>query len=915
MDRKFFKILTILLVVLSPLFVIPAAAVEGYGKFPFNGGTTTDGIEISKPTLFGFFRYKQENCYMATKVDKKNHSYIKFNIKVPEGKEAGFNFNRFLYEINTDGSQRRGAKMTLVVECDGQPIFRNSWNEKISARGVDVIIPEGEHVMKLNFTTSHRRYNFAGSINDLSLHVHEYGDTTVLRVPLCGQPGQKIIECSLCQKQKSFEIIPEYDKHTLKKIVIEKFSCMSTPSTITLCEHCPYVTIEQDSTMTSHDFDANGTCKVCHLSMPKCNADSTVFEVHNASEMRVLSELVSIGKISGNIGIDIKGDLVFGTDITLLPLGNSNNPFRGVINGNGHHVRGIFNTYQGTDCMGFVGVARGSIQSHAVIANLIFDQDNVLQGMASVGGIVGDAAYCDIINCASFGTFIGLDKVGGIVGYAGQHVNIVNCASAVSVSTPGFWNGMGCGMQRGRIMNSYDMATNKQRGMYDELPNTTWRHCFSTLDSGSGLRQVTQNLLSSYEMVELLNQESESTCFVKSQDNPYPIPVVNADIQAQSNPAFATPRAEIPRRAASLVADNDDETSEKDSETIVMNGYTDSNAASKFGFTIDEIMHNDSADYAGFDLSYIVTRTAPAGVNLYDRLANGELSAFESYIIPVDSSFIRLREYKVVSADRVIHYKETVADLAGANMQIDEYQVKESTYYHKSRITFLNDNDFIYQENINDILQPTWGIETEIDDEGKPLVTNAYSYNYLTGEIHLEGSFEYGPDGELKDEVCEEYFDAETNTNHFVYILTDPDTGEILSREHYILRAEDNFPIEVRSEDMSGGTPSVTEGLYFIYDDEGKLLQAVYYTVDKETGNLRPFIYYDFLGNWEMTPFTTTAIQVPTVKHPSVKEYVDPNIYDMHGRIVRRVTNHQDPFAGLPRGLYLYQGSKYLKRK
>ena len=100
-----------------------------------------------------------------------------FNIKVPNGKEAGFNFNRFLYEINSDGSQRRGAKMTLVVECDGRPIFRNSWNEKISARGVDVIIPEGEHVMKLDFTTSHRRYNFAGSINDLSLHVHEYGDT------------------------------------------------------------------------------------------------------------------------------------------------------------------------------------------------------------------------------------------------------------------------------------------------------------------------------------------------------------------------------------------------------------------------------------------------------------------------------------------------------------------------------------------------------------------------------------------------------------------------------------------------------------------------------------------------------------------------------------------------------------------
>ena len=845
---------------------------------------------------------------------KRKSCYIMFNVKVPKGKEAGFCFNRFLNVVTSGGTKRNGVDMSLVVECDGKPLYCNSWNEKISSRGVEVVIPEGEHEMKLDFSIK-RDYAFSGSINDLALHVHEYGDTIVLRVPLCGQKGQKIIQCRRCQKQKSFDIIPEYTKHSSKQTVIKKFSCMNTASTITWCEHCSYTVIAQDSVMTSHDFDTNGTCKVCHLSMPKHNADSTVFEVHNASEMRVLSELVSIGKISGNIGIDIKGDLVFGTDITLLPLGSPSNPFRGVINGNGHHVRGIINTYQGTDCMGFVGVARGSIRSHAVIANLIFDQDNVLQGLSSVGGIVGDAAYCDVVSCASFGTFIGHNNVGGLVGYAGQYVNIVDCASAVSVSCPGYWNPMACGLPHGHILNSYEMAANKQRGILFQQPTTMMRHCFSTLASGSGLRQVSRNQLSSLEMVELLNEESDSSCFERTQDSPYPIPVVNTDIQARSNPTFAKPYIQMPRRAASLAVSEDDKKSEKDTETIVMSGYTDSDAASKFGFTIDEIIHADSIDHADDERTYIATRTAPEDARLYDRLSDGELRAFESYIVPPDSSFIRLREYKTVSSDRVIHTSESVADLSGANVQIDEYQVSDGTYFHKSRITFLNDNDFIYQENINDILQPTWGIETEIDDEGKPLVTNAYSYNYLTGEIHLEGSFEYGPDGELKDEVCEEYFDAETNTNHFVYILTDPDTGEILSREHYILRAEDNFPIEVRSEDMSGGTPSVTEGLYFIYDDEGKLLQAVYYAVDKETGNLRPFIYYDFLGNWEITPFTTTAIQVPTVKHPSVKEYVDPNIYDMHGRIVRRVTNHQDPFAGLPRGLYLYQGSKYLKRK
>jgi hypothetical protein len=77
--------------------------------------------------------------------------------------------------------------------------------------------------------------------------------------------------------------------------------------------------------------------------------------------------------------------------------------------------------------------------------------------------------------------------------------------------------------------------------------------------------------------------------------------------------------------------------------------------------------------------------------------------------------------------------------------------------------------------------------------------------------------------------------------------------------------------------------------------------------------NLHPYLCFDFVGLWKSTPYPT-AIRIPTVTKTSLDKHTDYNIYDMHGRVVRRATNLNDPFSGLPNGLYIYQGSKYLKR-
>ena len=120
---------------------------------------------------------------------------------------------------------------------------------------------------------------------------------------------------------------------------------------------------------------------------------------------------------------------------------------------------------------------------------------------------------------------------------------------------------------------------------------------------------------------------------------------------------------------------------------------------------------------------------------------------------------------------------------------------------------------------------------------------------------------------------------------------------------------------------MIDNEPYLTAGMYFVYDDDetdGRktLLQSVAYgpeDANKPGIDLRPYLYFEYLGLWEPEPYPT-AIKVPTVEKPSLQKQTDYNVYDMHGRVVRRVTDVHNPFSGLPNGLYIYQGAKYLKR-
>ena len=265
---------------------------------------------------------------------------------------------------------------------------------------------------------------------------------------------------------------------------------------------------------------------------------------------------------------------------------------------------------------------------------------------------------------------------------------------------------------------------------------------------------------------------------------------------------------------------------------------------------------------------------------------------------------------------------ETVNYSAGGNERIDEYKIgDDGTYTLTARLTFKGQNgdDVLYQKNVDGIMKTAWYIETKYDEEGKAVSSDCYTYNYTTGETLLDYSHKYSDtddESTLLGDSYVEYLDTLDNTIHIIINDIDSIDGKVLTREHYILRGSDQCPIEILTEKMVDGEPVLLDGLYFLYDSDGSLVQSVAYgpVADDPDGELQPYKYYEYMGFWQPTPYTT-AIKVPSVQTSvSMQKRMDSNVYDMHGRVVRKVTDMQDPFSGLPRGLYVYQGTKFIKR-
>ena len=224
-----------------------------------------------------------------------------------------------------------------------------------------------------------------------------------------------------------------------------------------------YSNSELSTTPTPHDYSKNGICNTCHAYKPatlttdKYDIDNdgtndNVYEIYNAGQLYWFAALVNgdtgfegVTKADGTANARLMNDIIVnanvlngqgelnaGTSYTVwTPIGNSSSDFRGIFDGAGHSVSGLYINDTETGFVGFFAYSRGTIKNVGVV-------DSYIKGNEHVAGVCAYNMYGTISNCYNEGTVCGGGNyVGGVCSesYGGT---VTNCYNAGAVSGTGY---------------------------------------------------------------------------------------------------------------------------------------------------------------------------------------------------------------------------------------------------------------------------------------------------------------------------------------------------------------------------------------------------------------------------------------------------------------------------------------------
>lgn len=182
------------------------------------------------------------------------------------------------------------------------------------------------------------------------------------------------------------------------------------------------------------------------------------YAIRNAKELYGFADIVNNTRAenTNNLNAVLLQDIVInangGNTYDWRPLyGTGNNrDYRGIIDGNGHYISGIYCTQaaykiSSTECVsGLIGEFEGTVKN-LIIKDSTFAPSQHLGMYGAIGAITGYPQECTIINCRVENTKISsidnYGQLGGIAGYGnGQGSTIKNCASINVTFSGGGYN-------------------------------------------------------------------------------------------------------------------------------------------------------------------------------------------------------------------------------------------------------------------------------------------------------------------------------------------------------------------------------------------------------------------------------------------------------------------------------------------
>ncbi|GEM_PF-1958600 len=163
------------------------------------------------------------------------------------------------------------------------------------------------------------------------------------------------------------------------------------------------------------------------------------------------------------------------------PIGTSESPFTGNIDGNDHTINNLFINRNSTTGVGLFGYISGAELTNIIInnANVIGNKEiGILAGRATnsvisnsyvngtvsgtdtfdiVGGLIGNVSSTTISNSKAAVTVSGHQRVGGLVGLLNSDAEILSCQSEGTVSATDYVGGL-VGINFGRIRSSFSTS-------------------------------------------------------------------------------------------------------------------------------------------------------------------------------------------------------------------------------------------------------------------------------------------------------------------------------------------------------------------------------------------------------------------------------------------------------------------------
>jgi hypothetical protein len=175
--------------------------------------------------------------------------------------------------------------------------------------------------------------------------------------------------------------------------------------------------------------------------------DINLYAVANVAEIVSQAELNSVrDDLSGNYILTHDINLTVGEGLNSTegwsPIGDTQNPFKGVFNGNAHKIIGLWIDRPSSDYIGLFGRVEGATIKNLGI--LIDDSRGGIQGRDSVGGIAGGIEHNAIIADSYVVGDVGgtHDAVGGIVGFARFHSTIADSYFTGNINGVNFVGGI-----------------------------------------------------------------------------------------------------------------------------------------------------------------------------------------------------------------------------------------------------------------------------------------------------------------------------------------------------------------------------------------------------------------------------------------------------------------------------------------